>query len=319
MTPARCLAAALLATALLPVAAATPAARAADAAFPAPAGTSDGWQVEFGARAFFSGGRYQKTLSGAGLPAQINSRLTYGGTSATTGELFGRLDAPSGWFVKGYAGIGSHGGGILNDEDFPPDTVPYSSTNSRMRNGRLDYASLDVGALVFRSASARIGLFAGVHHFKEKYHGYGCEQVAGNPTICGVPYPPDMLVLSETGRWTSLRLGVVGDFALTERLTLTAEAAFLPYTRLAAFDNHWLRSDINLMAENGQGIGAQFEASLAYRLTDKLSLGAGGRFWYLATTSAKTQFPLPGIPASALGFRSERWGAFVQAAYRAPF
>lgn len=71
--------------------------------------------------------------------------------------------------------------------------------------------------------------------------------------------------MSETARWTSLRLGVVGDFALTDRLKLTVEATVLPYAKLDAFDNHWMRPDINPMAENGQGYGAQLEASLSYR------------------------------------------------------
>lgn len=63
-----------------------------------------GWQAEFGSRVFFSGGRLQKDLYDPDIRRQMNSRLTYGGTAATTGELFGRIDAPSGWFVKGMPG-----------------------------------------------------------------------------------------------------------------------------------------------------------------------------------------------------------------------
>lgn len=308
---------AIAAAALLAISLSAAPAGAADGGLPAPAAGS-GWEVEFGMRAFFSGGRLQKTLFDPDVTSQLNSRLTYGGTTTGTGELFGRLDGPAGWFVKGYAGIGTHSGGILTDEDYPPVEIPYSRTLSSLRNGRIDYASLDVGYVFWRSGAARIGAFAGLHHFKEKYHGYGCVQTAPGGGMCQPAMPVSVLGLSETARWTSLRVGIVGDFALTDRLKLTAEAAVLPYSRLDAFDNHWMRPDINPMAENGQGYGAQVETSLSYRLTDSFSVGAGGRFWYLVTTGAKTRFPGE-ANASPLIFRSERWGGFVQAAYSTRF
>lgn len=269
------------------------------------------WRLEIGTRAFFSGGRLQKSLYGRVL----HSRLTYGSSFARTGELFGRLDMPAGFFVKGYAGLGQHSGGQLIDEDFPPGFRPYSRTVGEMRNGRIDYLSLDVGRTLWRSGPVRIGAFAGFHRFFEKYHAYGCRQTATN-TMCVPATPITHLDMSETARWTSVRLGAVADVALTDRLTLTAEAAFLPYAHLDAFDNHWNRPEINPTAEVGHGIGAQFEASLAYRLTEHFSIGAGGRFWYFQTSKAKARFGPPDPPER---FWSERWGAFVQASYKLAF
>lgn len=307
----------IVAAALLAATLAVTSATASDRTAPVQAAGGD-WQVEVGMRAFFSGGRLQKTLFDPDVTGQLNSRLTYGSTVTGTGELFGRVDGPTGWFVKGYAGIGAHAGGILTDEDYPPAEVPYSKTYSALRNGRIDYGNLDIGQVFWRSGASRIGAFVGIHHFKEKYNGYGCVQAAPGGAMCQPAMPVSVLGLSETARWTSLRLGMVGDFALTDRLKLTVEAAVLPYAKLDAFDNHWMRPDINPMAENGQGYGAQVETSLAYRLTDNFSIGAGGRFWYLVTTGAKTRFPGE-ANASPLIFRSERWGGFVQAAYGARF
>lgn len=290
----------------------------AQTAWPAGSAENEGWRLEFGARAVFSGGRLQKNLYDPEVPSQLNSRLTYGGAAAGSAELFGRIDAPTGWFVKGYVGVGRQNGGTLVDEDYPPAEMPYSRTYSAMREGRIDYGSIDVGHVLWRSPSMRIAGFAGVHHFRESYNGFGCLQVAPGGANCQPTIPGSVLGLSEAARWTSLRLGIVGDFALTERLTLTAEAVFLPYARLNTVDKHWLQPDMGPMAENGQGFGAQIEASLSYRLTEHVSIGGGARFWYLATTGAKTLFAGE-TNASPMSFRSERWGAFVQASYRLPF
>lgn len=272
------------------------------------------WDYELGARYFLSGGSYQKNLWDPFTTSQLNSRLTYSGAVGHAGEIFGRINSPTGFFVKGYAGLGSQVGGNLQDEDFPPAIAPYSSTNSQMRNGGLGYASIDVGHTFWRNADSRLGAFIGYHYLYEKYNGYGCTQTAGNPAVCVPTIPTSVLVLSETARWHSLRVGLVGDAKLTDRLKLTAEAAFVPYTRLDAFDNHWLRPDINPLAESGQGWGVQLEGVLSYQMTKAWSVGLGGRYWYLKTTSAHTQFPGIGLP-SPMEFKSERWGAFVQTSY----
>jgi hypothetical protein len=56
-----------------------------------------------------------------------------------------RVSGPlEGVFVKGYAGGGAITKGTMIDEDFPPLTVPYSSTSSDIL-GHLSYASIDAG------------------------------------------------------------------------------------------------------------------------------------------------------------------------------
>lgn len=271
------------------------------------------WDFELGTRYFLNGGQYQKNLWDPITTSQLNSRLTYSGATGHAGEIFGRINAPTGFFVKGYAGLGSQIGGKLQDEDFPPAIAPYSSTDSQMRNGELGYANIDVGHTFWRKGDGRLGAFVGYHFLHEKYNGYGCTQTAGNGGICVPSIPTTTLVLSETARWHSFRVGLVGDAKLTDRLKLTAEAAFVPYTRLDAFDNHWLRPDINPLSESGQGWGVQLEGVLSYQLTKAWSAGLGGRYWYLKTTSAHTQFPNFG--PSPMEFKSERWGAFFQTSY----
>ena len=103
---------------------------------------------------------------------------------------------------------------------------------------------------------------------------------------------------------------------LWPQLRLEVDAAYLPYVNKMGIDNHWLRPDINPLIEPGpKGWGAQFEAVLSYFITDKFSVGAGGRYWYFSTTEASTQFP--GVPvASPMKFYTERYGGFLQASYK---
>ena len=70
-----------------------------------------GWQVEGGARYWYSSGRWQKDLGGGTTSAtadNLNSRLTYTSTG-NSGEFFARVDFPWGVFAKGFIG-----GGTLN-------------------------------------------------------------------------------------------------------------------------------------------------------------------------------------------------------------
>ncbi len=65
-----------------------------------------------------------------GTPTTRVSALHYKDQTAHSVEAFFRADHAMGIFVKGVGAIGSIAGGALNDEDFPPAIVPYSSTLS---------------------------------------------------------------------------------------------------------------------------------------------------------------------------------------------
>jgi len=81
---------------------------------------------EVGMRYWYSTGTFRHDLRGNGN-IEI-SRLSYTGLDTNAGELFGRIDHPSGLFAKAFVGAGSIGGGILADEDFPPAEESYSRT-----------------------------------------------------------------------------------------------------------------------------------------------------------------------------------------------
>jgi len=50
-----------------------------------------------------------------------------------------------------------------------------------------------------------------------------------------------------------------------------------------------------LSPEDGEGIGVQLEAMLSYVVTDAFSLGIGGRYWSMWTTSGDVNFGGTGV------------------------
>ena len=72
------------------------------------------WVFEIGARYVYSSGKNWYDLYNDPNPSQLNSRLTYDGLNAHSGEVFFRVDSPSAIFIKGYYGGGSiqHGNAL---------------------------------------------------------------------------------------------------------------------------------------------------------------------------------------------------------------
>ncbi len=78
-------------------------------------------------------------------------------------------------------------------------------------------------------------------------------------------------------------------------------------------DDHILRDLVS--PEDGKGIGVQLEAMLSYAVTDAFSLGVGGRYWSMWTTSGDTNFGGTGdiIP---MRYAFEQAHLLVQGSYR---
>ena len=281
------------------------------------------FEVEVGVRAGQSTGHLAKDLyDDPRASTNINSRLTYSELKAHSAELFGRIDHSSGFFAKGYAGLGKIPTGKLNDEDFIPALDGgYSSTMSDQRGGHLYYASADFGYDLWRAKVFRLGVFVGYQYLDEQVHAYGCTQVGGNPFICAPGAVHDgELGISETAEWHSLRLGVAGELLLFNRLRLTADAAWVPYVSLFAQDTHWLRPDIGgPVPERGTGNGMQLQGTVSWQLTDAFSVGVGARYWRMRTKGSADLEQMIGYwnpVAQPLAFTTERFGAFVQTAWR---
>ena len=275
-------------------------------------------QAEFGARYWFGTGKTSKNLYGPpNVYNGLNSRLTYNSFWVNAGEFDWRVAFSNGWFIKGYAGGGSATQGQLQDEDFPPAIVPYSSTTSREASGFLGYGSVDVGYDVFRGGDFRVGAFVGYHYLNQGESAYGCTQNATNPNVCQPAIPATVQVISQTNTFQSLRVGVDGAVQLGSRFTLWAEGAYLPYVYLKGQDTHFLRGFDGPIPEDGTGQGFQLEAMLSYKVTPYFNVGVGGRYWYM-TTSGNSHFEdvIAGGMPQPVDWKTQVYGGFVQASFK---
>jgi opacity protein-like surface antigen len=278
-------------------------------------------EIEVGGRVWYSSGSFQKDLGGsAPLPPNLLvSRLTYDSTAAT-GEVFGRIDTASNVFIKGFGGGGTILSGNMHDEDFNVGndivSIPYSNTQSTTK-GDLAYGTFDIGYSAFRGPSANVGGFIGFNYYRENKGAYGCTQISNPFSDCIPAVPNSVLGITEDDKWYSMRVGINGVVSIWNGLKVTADAAWLPFVAFRGTDIHWLRTDVpnQTSAETGNGQGMQLEAILSYAFANGFSVGAGGRYWAMWANNAQTNAFSDGIP-QALPVRTERYGAFVQAAYK---
>jgi len=270
---------------------------------------------EFGTRVGWSGGKFSKDLWSPTNKSQLNSRLTWEGQDGLALETFARLDHTSGVFAKGLIGGVGISSSKMSDEDFPPVISRYSKTTDTTKNGRDLYATVDLGYNFLSNNNGKLGAFIGYNHYEQNLRSYGCTQVATNNNVCGtVKFTNDNLTLGENERWNSMRLGLNGEYMITDRLKIMGDIAWLPVSNLTAYDNHWLRADINPMKEIGNSNkNYQLEAVLSYKVTEKVSLGVGARHWHFEA-SGHTQFP-GATSTSPMKFKSDRTTIFTQLSY----
>jgi opacity protein-like surface antigen/outer membrane protease len=283
----------------------------------APYALPTGWRFQPALRYWYSVGRYDKTLPATGpLPStstRLISRLTWDDLTANAGEFYGRVDTPWHIFAKGFIGGGRINGGHLNDEDWGIDAgAPgYSNTLSQLVGTGMNYAAVDVGTDVMHGADYRAGLFVGYAHVHEQYFDDTCVQLAAPSQGC-VPATFGQPGITETDNWNALRLGAAADVWLTPNLQLTADAAYLPYVQFKGRDHHWQRDLV--IDGKGTGQGGQLELLLSYYLTQDFSVGVGGRYWAMWTTSGSDVFDGEPLARTDI-FRYERAGVFLQGAY----
>lgn len=296
------------------------------------------WDFEIGGRYFGSLNRFQWNV---GLAENLISRLTYDNRKTDGGEAFARIDTPWNIFVKGSAGAGTTRSGRMNDEDFglggpamPTEPfIGYTNTLHRKVDGHTRHATFDLGYTWLRGHDYKVGAFVGYHYMKEQMNAFGCEQIAspdnfgapcarGNPGFQPVP-TTGYAVITQGAEWHALRIGLGGEYRLSDRLRLSAEAAYIPYVSMTGKDQHFGANSGQLVHTSfirGHGRGVQLEAAVAYDVTEQFALGVGARYSAMWTTEATfCQMPVGGVcssPRTPLRAATEQATVFVQGSYR---
>jgi hypothetical protein len=272
-----------------------------------------GWEFEGGARYWYSWGNFQ---SSNGSATSLVSRLPYNNMEGHSGELFARLDSPIGIFLKGFVGGGGISHGTMYDEDWglgtdlAAEATGYEITQSGI-NGSFNYMTADIGYNIMRGPDHKVGLFVGYNRYQVVMNTLGCAQmVAPGSGVCFPNIPSNVNAISEIDTWQSLRVGGSAEVQLTDRLKVGADIAYLPYVHVDGLDIHRLR-DLYFPV-TGTGNGVQAEIMLSYRLFDAVSLGIGGRYWAMWTTSARQV----DAPTNIMTLSADRYGMFVQASYK---
>jgi hypothetical protein len=160
-----------------------------------------------------------------------------------------------------------------------------------------------------------VGAFVGFHFLRESANAAGCVQQQPNQNICAPSISTGVRAITETANWYSARVGVAAEWNVTRRFKLSGSAAWVPYTKLDATDEHWLRNDLPFATpETGHGSGAQFEAIASYAVSDSFNVGIGGRYWNM-NARGDADFALAGGTTQPIHVKYERYGVFLQGAY----
>lgn len=282
-----------------------------------------GWEFEGGVRYWYSSGKFQwDNAQSIDAPQIMQSRLTYAGLKANSGELYGRIDSPMRLFLKGNAGLGRIFDGVMNDEDWGIlGFVSYTNTLSPgAQNGPISYGTVDAGYDFLAGPGYKAGAFVGYNRYNQKTSTYGCVQIA-NPLFPCLAPGDNRLVGTQDTHWDSFRVGASGEVMLLDRLKLSGEVAYLPYTKFVGRDDHLLRTNPTWFDHQGTGQGVQLESILSYLVTNNFNIGVGARYWAMWTNSGTFTCTGCGAVGVTIGpdagkFNTERYGLFVQAGYK---
>src|SRR5262245_2837548 len=196
---------------------------------------------ELGARWWVNTGSTSRSHDASALDPTLGnptSTLAYTNLDANVGELFARKRLGERWFMKGNLGLGKVNTGTLTDQDFFfVGGTPFMTQTVTATDGKLNYASIDLGREMWKAGIAKFSLFAGYQYWNEKIDGHGFSDSFGPAGV-----PPSVMVISNNLTWQSLRLG--GDMRLVRgRQRVVVDVALVPYAKYRNEDSHFLRQD----------------------------------------------------------------------------
>ena len=111
--------------------------------------------------------------------------------------------------------------------------------------------------------------------------------------ICVPPIPASESAITQETNWNAVRLGFNGEWRWGGWISNT-DLAWIPYAWLNANDTHWQRIPFDFSGptpELGNSFNnVQIEALLRYQFQNGFSVGIGGRYWRIDSSSAQAHF-----------------------------
>jgi hypothetical protein len=276
-----------------------------------PSQSPDG--LEIGVRYWLSSGSTTRSIDATSLdPTFLHPSATtalnpsattnYDKLGANTLELFARKRIEERWFAKGTAGLGKINSGTLTDENFfLIGSEPFHTMTLSATDGKLGYATLDIGAELTRGRQSAFGVFVGYQYWKEKVDAHGFSDAFGTGGT-----GPDVLFATNEITWNALRLG--GEFRVTRgRTRFVMEGAWIPYAGYRNESAFHLSSTPGTTA-TGNGRGGTFDAEVrrSFPQLGGIDIGIGVRYWKLSAYNGHENFG--GLSLPIVNLESERQG-----------
>jgi hypothetical protein len=269
------------------------AASAAHAQKPLPSADS----LDIGVRYWLSSGATERSIDATSQdpsflhPAAevaLNPSITtnYEQLDANIVELFARKRFDEQWFAKGTAGLGKINSGTLIDETFfSIGGQPFHTMTLSAVDGKLGYATFDIGRDLTKGREAAFGVFVGYQYWTEKVDAHGVSDAFGPGGLA-----PNVLYATNEITWHALRLG--GEFRVTRgRTRLIIEGAWIPYAGYRNESTFHL-STIPDTTATGHGRGGTFDAELrrSFPQLGGIDIGIGVRYWKLNAYNGNETF-----------------------------
>lgn len=234
------------------------------------------------------------------------SRLIYEDHSTNIVELTAKVSVGPRWFGRLNVGGARIGGGRLTDDDFltPDGGAPSLRTHSDLDGSGVWYLNADVGARVleFHQGKGNLEAIGGFQYWRQRHRAYGVRQVACSaagasidldPVTPGVnplcdpgttPTANNVLAVSNTNTWYSLRTGVHAEYQPTRWLGVRGSVIIKPINFFMNDDTHHLRVPSEFQDPSftmrGIGFGADADIMATVSLTASFSGYVGYRVWW---------------------------------------
>lgn len=265
-------------------------------------------KVELGLGTWISVGdsRWSHNASSQSPLGNPTSRLTYADHSTNIVEFTAKVSVGPRWFGRLNIGGAHIGGGRLTDDDFlaPDGGNPSLRTHSDISGSGMWFLNADAGArmLNFPNGRGTLDGLVGFQYWRQTHEAYGVRQIAcstagstidldptdpGPNPLCNLgsaPINSDVLAISNTTTWYSLRTGIQTEYRLLRWLSVHGSAVIKPINFFINDDTHHLRTPGELQDPSftmrGIGFGADADVGARVYFTKSLSGHVGYRVWW---------------------------------------